>query len=68
VLEGRSSDDWAVRFLLDDYYLSGLKSNERALRAALQEFVATVSEEAKTSPGWLQIIQTLNRLGAGPGG
>lgn len=59
-----SSDEWTAQYLLDDDYASGLHGNERALRDALLDFMAAVGDDAKTSPGWPLVAQTLKSLGA----
>lgn len=59
-----SIDDWAARYLLDDNYASGLSDDDSALRTAIERFVSTVGDDAKRSPGWTQVENLLNRLGA----
>lgn len=59
-----SNDERAAQYLLDDDYESGLRANERALRHAVYGFLNTVEPAAKTSPGWLQIVETLRGMGA----
>ncbi|MGE2736086.1 SIR2 family protein [Mycolicibacterium vaccae] len=59
-----TGDDWAAQYLLDPDYESGLRENERALRDSLFRFMADVGEDAKTSPGWPLVVETLRALGA----
>jgi hypothetical protein len=49
--------------LLDHRFDGVLSESERALRAALENFLATVPRSAKTAPAWAQVEALIQQLG-----
>jgi len=62
-----TNHELSTEYLLDDRYASGLSESDLSLRRLLTKMRLDADHHAKSSPGWLRVVDCLNDLGADRG-